>query len=416
MAQQAQRGLFVVEYIQSSQVEGMTMTETSVDTALDAALDTAIAQIIADISKVKENGGNALNEAMTEAIVIDKLLSVLGYGFWDYQKQGATASIGNIPDYTVLPGHNRQWYLEVKRWQLPLKEVEASQAVNYAFNQGKRWAVLTNGDEWRVYDAFSKAPLEDKCTRFAKTLTEAKSLLKLLAKDAMLRGEIEKIHHHENVLNAVRAEIGNENSETVKILRRCVGKCLDITVTKQEIMEALAAVCISSGVQTVPVALPVVPLIPQPTIVAKQINSDSLTRQRLFFLTDFAAKNPAPASLNIRSLRLALEDGEPVLMKNWRYLVRAVVVWTIEKYGMPVMPYVPADPAHGYRCFLNYEMKHPQGEPGTQWDEIIVNGQKLFVNEKYSAESFCKYLVKLINDLHGDPSLVKIEVEVLAGE
>lgn len=386
------------------------MTETSDVDAIDVALDTVIALIIADISKVKENSGHVLNEAMTETIVIDKLLPVLGYSVWDFQKQGATASIGNIPDYTILPGLPQQWYLEVKRWQLPLKETEASQAVNYAFNQGKRWAVLTNGDEWRVYDAFSKAPLEDKCTLSAKTLTEAKSLLKLLAKDAILCGELEKIHHHENVLKAVRAELGNENSDTLKILRKCVGKSLNIPVTKQEIMDALA-ICMTNGVQAASAPLPVVQ---QPIIVAKQTNADSLTEQRLFLLQDFANKNPAPASLNIKSLRLVLEDGEPIFMKNWRYLVRAVVVWAIEKYGMPVMPYVPSHPAHGYRCLLNYEKKHPRGEPGTQWDEIVVNGQKLYVYENYSGETFCKYLVKLINDLHGDPSLVKIEVEVLA--
>ena len=140
-----------------------------------SAIRDAIPSILESVAKVGEHG-MVMTEAMTEMIVIDKLLTALGYHPWDIQKQGVVEGIGNIPDYSILPDKAQQWFLEVKKWKLPLSIREASQVVTYASNKGKRWAVLTNGDEWRVFDVFSTVDLTQKCIQSLSSINDTNAI------------------------------------------------------------------------------------------------------------------------------------------------------------------------------------------------------------------------------------------------
>lgn len=68
------------------------------------------------------------------------------------------------PDYTLWDGAERWMYLEVRRFDAPL--TKATQAVyqlrRYAWSAGLRWCVLTNFDEWRVYDGGATPGERDK--------------------------------------------------------------------------------------------------------------------------------------------------------------------------------------------------------------------------------------------------------------
>ncbi len=116
------------------------------------ALNEKVASIQATLAEAKTAGWD-LNEAQTELIIIDPILTTLGYAPLEIYKRGHDATTNKFPDYTLLPQHPRKWFLEVKRLDLPLLDGEAAQAVNYANNQGAEWAVLTNGRKWYVYQA-----------------------------------------------------------------------------------------------------------------------------------------------------------------------------------------------------------------------------------------------------------------------
>ena len=191
--------------------------------SMDSSLMQALGTIQASVDKAIANGIH-MTEAMTESIVIDQMLIALGYDLWDYQKQGVAEGIGTIPDYTVLPKTPQQWFLEVKKWHLPLTEKEASQTVNYAHNQGNRWAVLTNGDEWRIYDAHSQQPLAEKCIFTVKALssTDAFEFFSLLTKQAMIEDHLAKSIRERSITNIIQAELTNINSPTIKYLRKVV--------------------------------------------------------------------------------------------------------------------------------------------------------------------------------------------------
>ena len=93
-----------------------------------------------------------LSEADTCEKVISRLMrEVAGYGYRDYIQQPVDA-LGAKPDYEFLPSTSQSWYLEAKAWDTALKDEHAAQALNYANQNGRRWVVLSNGGEWRLYD------------------------------------------------------------------------------------------------------------------------------------------------------------------------------------------------------------------------------------------------------------------------
>ncbi len=205
------------------------------------ALRVRIDAILKDVKRAAENG-MTMNEAQTEAIVIDRILDALGYGVWEYQKRGVSEGVGIIPDYTILPNTADQWFLEAKKWKLPLTEREELQAVTYAFNHGARWAILTNGDEWRIFDAHSTVPLSQKCIMKLLSLTspDAVEVLALLSKEHIKMKVLDYWYRQKLIVDAVKAEVTTLESETVKALRRAVANKLPIQdVTKPEVAEAL---------------------------------------------------------------------------------------------------------------------------------------------------------------------------------
>jgi len=379
-----------------------------VDT-MDIELDRVITQILDSVTKTMENSGDVINESDTERIVIDRLLPVLGYEDWDLSKRKTTTNTGTRPDYTILPNHEKRWYLEAKQWQLPLEAKEASQAVTYAYNQGNRWAVLTNGDEWRVYDAFlCNAPLEGKCTISAKHLSEAKSLLKLLAKKAMLNGEIEKIHHREHVLQAVREEIGNENSATIRLLRKVVEKSIGAEVTKQDILDALKELMDRKNEAATPNIVNKPDSIILPTLKPSSSGTVSPNPVEKYSLKDLAEKNPLP--VYYKTVSVSIDGNAPIPVKNWKRLTTTVIEWFYSKYGLPDMPFTSGSKSSGKRYFMNTTAYHPDGTDFIEAGEINISGQPIYIEMNYCAFSFCVHLEKFITDMGGDSSNTIVEM------
>ena len=189
-------------------VEAMNISES---------IQISISSIFNDVNQALAQG-ITLTESQTQTIVIEPILKTLGYNVWEYQKTATSEITGQIPDYTMLPNTEFEWFLEVKKWKLILSEREAKQAVNYAANQGKRWAVLTNGDEWRIYDANCHEDLTRKCI-FTTELSSSTAIetLSLLTKESMQQNLLAASHRARLLTESVQRELSTINSETVRI-------------------------------------------------------------------------------------------------------------------------------------------------------------------------------------------------------
>ena len=93
------------------------------------------------------------NEANTCNRIILPLLLAAGYAQRDIESQMADGA-GRFPDYTLLPNTVFTWYLEAKAWNVALNDIHARHSLSYAMVNGKRFVVLTNGQDWRLSVAF----------------------------------------------------------------------------------------------------------------------------------------------------------------------------------------------------------------------------------------------------------------------
>jgi predicted type IV restriction endonuclease len=141
-----------------------------------------------------------LGEENTKAALIEPVLKALG---WDTSNPDEVhheyrrLSNDNPVDYALLLLRTPRLFLEAKDLWANLADPKWSiQFISYATAAGVQWVVLTNGAEWRVYNAHALVPIEQKLfrtVRIYEDLDSAYSVLELLSKDNMREMRIEEL-------------------------------------------------------------------------------------------------------------------------------------------------------------------------------------------------------------------------------
>jgi hypothetical protein len=103
-----------------------------------------------------------LSEADTRAEFIDPILGALGYRFGEIRREVHVKDTNEFLDYVLSPGGRRLVAVEAKAIDRLVGDKDAGQVVQYCAIEGIRWAVVTNGREWRLYDQFNRGPLAEK--------------------------------------------------------------------------------------------------------------------------------------------------------------------------------------------------------------------------------------------------------------
>ena len=129
----------------------------------------ALARVIETLKQRIEHHGGAIgsNEIRTRTALVDPLLNALG---WDTTDPAMVipeyAAGGGVADYAllkVMPDENAPViaFIEAKRLHEPL-ESHRAQMLTYANMSGVKYAGLTNGDRWELYEVFKEAPLHER--------------------------------------------------------------------------------------------------------------------------------------------------------------------------------------------------------------------------------------------------------------
>jgi predicted type IV restriction endonuclease len=116
--------------------------------------DSFVDRVAQVIGRVADTTGalSTLNETETRALLIDPLLVALGYeSLGQMRREFRLSASGQIVDYLLRAG-NRQVVVEAKAATSDLTPRDASQLVGYCAQEGIRWALLTNGTHWQVFD------------------------------------------------------------------------------------------------------------------------------------------------------------------------------------------------------------------------------------------------------------------------
>ena len=126
----------------------------------------------------------SLNEATTKTAFIQPVIDALG---WDLTDPGEVIlefklSAGHNPvDFALLLHGKPVLFIEAKAWGTPLDGAKIAQQISsYAVQAGVQWIVITDGNEYRVYNTHAAVPLEEKLLRAARITDEDQGIQTLL--------------------------------------------------------------------------------------------------------------------------------------------------------------------------------------------------------------------------------------------
>lgn len=135
-----------------------------------------------------------INEQITKVALINPILTSLG---WDLEDPDEVAmeyrrkSKDSPVDYALFIERTPCLFVEAKSLRADVGDYRwIAQTISYAAVTGVEWCVLTNGDEYRLYNAHAPVDVDDKLFRSVRISDEGGheftvSTLELLSKDKM---------------------------------------------------------------------------------------------------------------------------------------------------------------------------------------------------------------------------------------
>jgi len=133
---------------------------------------------------------SSIGEQNTKAALIEPILRALGWDVEDPEeiwREYRRRPVDNPVDYALMILRTPRLFVEAKALGENLDDPKwASQIMGYAVVAGVKWVVLTNGDEYRIYNSHAAVPVEEKLFRTIRLTDERADVaeaLSVLSKD-----------------------------------------------------------------------------------------------------------------------------------------------------------------------------------------------------------------------------------------
>lgn len=140
-----------------------------------------------------------VGESNTKAGLIEPVIAALGWDVLDpdeVHREYRRRPTDNPVDYALLLLRTPRLFIEAKGLGENLDDPRwANQTISYAAVAGVEWVALTDGAQWRVYNAHAPVPVEQKLFRSVRVdeVDDAFELLSLLDKENMRENRIEEL-------------------------------------------------------------------------------------------------------------------------------------------------------------------------------------------------------------------------------
>ena len=196
-----------------------------------SAVANTIEKLRKRIEQIRERN-EIIGEENTKATLIDPLLETLG---WDLReidevrREYRRKPQDNPVDYALFLNRTECLFIEAKSLEKDLNDHRwVTQNLSYATAAGVQWCVLTNGDEYRIYNAHAPVAVEEKLFRRVRiSETEPEDLtgtLLLLSKEQMrgsLLEEMWKRHFVDRkVHQAIEGLLAEKDSGLVRVIQK----------------------------------------------------------------------------------------------------------------------------------------------------------------------------------------------------
>lgn len=194
-----------------------------------------IDRVLAQMERAVDRS-DRLSEADTKAAFIDPILSALGWDLRDVfsvSREYRHRPQDNPVDYALFVARSPVLFVEAKSLSKDLCDYKwVSQTIAYANAAGVEWCALTNGDEYRIYNAFAKAEADKKLFRSFKLsergdLGLAVETLLLLSSETLAEKRIDVLWKEQFVDGKVRDAVTTLFREPDESLVRLIVKKTD---------------------------------------------------------------------------------------------------------------------------------------------------------------------------------------------
>lgn len=176
-------------------------------------LPQSVTAAVAAADKLKTKNAN---EANTKALVIEPLLTALGWDLADIDVVEREVKVfdGTFLDYALKVHDVARVYVEAKSISGNLDDKKfVAQTLNYANNDGVVWCVLTNGVRYRVFKTNEAAAMEGKLLfevdlqQPGQGLTQKVEQLRLIGHQSVASGELDRYGERVFTDSRVRAAL-----------------------------------------------------------------------------------------------------------------------------------------------------------------------------------------------------------------
>lgn len=199
-----------------------------------ADLEKTIREVAGRVRRFRE--GRPLNEQNTKSSLIEPVLRALGWNLEDpdvVHHEFKSRPRDKPVDYALLVNGKIRLLIEAKGMSQDRRDRKwASQIVSYAAVAGAEWVVLTDGEEWRIYNALAAVDVEEKLLRSVKVTDDSALIartLRLLAKDRMQENPLDALWRMHHVDRQVQTELRrllrpDQSSDLLAMLTKALPK------------------------------------------------------------------------------------------------------------------------------------------------------------------------------------------------
>jgi len=166
--------------------------------------------------RITRHQGKNVNEQNTKTSLIDPILRALGWDVGDLdqvQQEYKRRKRDKPVDYALFLFREPRLFVEAKALGQNLSDRKwANQIMGYATVAGVEWVVITNGDEYRIYNALAPVPIEEKLFRkvcLSNNDSPTEETLSLLSKEQMSEKIIEILWKAHFVDRQIRNTLNN---------------------------------------------------------------------------------------------------------------------------------------------------------------------------------------------------------------
>lgn len=190
--------------------------------------------------KANELVAKSLSEADTKAVLIEPVLSALGWDTHDPDEVKREHQVydGTTVDYALRLNLKPRLYMEAKKLGEKLDNF-AAKTINYANNDGIEWCVLTDGNVWRVYKSNAAGNVSEKLlfeVRLTDLLTdeasEALVQLQSLSRESIKQGNLDEHFADRQVGAALERLLSESSPKLVNLLYSELNKQFPKTAVK----------------------------------------------------------------------------------------------------------------------------------------------------------------------------------------